>query len=351
MAAVSHLPHSLVTLADLQDAQQRVAGIATHTPLLPLTLPGLAGQVWLKDEGAQPIGSFKLRGAANKILSLSPQQRAAGVITYSSGNHAQGVAYAARELGLKAVIVMPRDAPAIKREATLALGAEVVFVETASSAERKARAEELAAQHGYVMVPPYDDAAIIAGQGTCGLEILQDLPDVDLVLVPVSGGGLLSGVAAAIKHQRPEVRVLGIEPELAGDAHESFLSGTRVEWPASLTTRTLADGLRTQSLGELNWHHIHTFVDAILTVTEQQIRDAVRTLFHAVAARLDESGTDPSAEPSGHSATGFLTEPSGAVTAAAVLFHETQLLPYRKAVAIMSGRNIDPALLAQLLQP
>lgn len=344
MAALTQAPQSLVTLAEFQAAQTRIAGTAVHTPLVPLSVVGLPGQAWLKDEGAQPIGSFKLRGAANKILSLPPEQRAAGVITYSSGNHAQGVAYAARQLGIPAVIVMPRNAPAIKQAATRALGAEIVFVETAASAERKLRAEQLAAEHGYVMVPPCDDPAIIAGQGTCGLEILTGLPDVDLVLVPVSGGGLLSGIAAAIKHQRPQVRVIGIEPELAGDARESFLSGSLVEWPASLTSRTLADGLRTQSLGEHNWHHIHTFVDAILTVTEDEIRSAVRAI-HASAPPRPGIGSGDSP----YSATGLVAEPSGAVTTAALLYHATELVPFRKVVAVLSGRNIDPILLAELL--
>ena len=297
----------------------------------------MPAQLWLKDEGAQPIGSFKLRGAANKILSLPPEVRSAGVITYSSGNHAQGVAYAARSAGVKAVIVMPRQAPAVKIAATEALGAEIVFVETTSSVERKLRAEALAAEHGYVMIPPYDDSAIIAGQGTCGLEILEALPDVDLVLVPVSGGGLLSGIAAAIKHQRPEVSVIGVEPELAGDARESFLANQLTTWPAELTGRTLADGLRTQSLGELNWQHVHAFVDNIVTVSEEEIRAAVRVLYETAAPR----------EGSGEQ--GLVAEPSGAVTTAALLFHARALLPFRKAVAVLSGRNVDPALLRELL--
>ncbi len=330
------MTEGLVTLADIHAARQRIAGIAVRTPLIPFRAPDVPGELWLKDEGAQPIGSFKLRGAANKILSLPPEARKAGVITYSSGNHAQGVAYAARQAGIKVVIVMPRDAPEIKRAATAALGAEIVFVSSASS-ERKARAEALAAEHGYLMVPPYADPAIIAGQGTCGLEILEDLPDVDLVLVPVSGGGLLSGIAAAIKHQRPEVSVIGIEPELAGDARESYLSGELVSWPAELTTRTLADGLRTQSLGALNWEHVHTFVDSILTVTEDEIKAAVRAIHSLAPARA------------GAGATGLVAEPSGAVTTAALLFHATALLPYRKAVAVLSGRNVEPELLRQLL--
>ncbi|RRA50122.1 threonine/serine dehydratase [Acidipila sp. EB88] len=330
-------PLHLVSLAELHQAQQRIQGTAVRTPLVAFAAEGVPAQVWLKDEGAQPIGSFKLRGAANKILSMTPEARAAGVITYSSGNHAQGVAYAAWVAGIKAVIVMPRNAPAVKRAATEALGAEIVFVETASSAVRKLRAEELAAEHGYVMVPPYDDPAIIAGQGTCGLEILEELPDVDLVLVPVSGGGLLSGIAAAIKQQRPEVSVIGVEPELAGDARESFLSGRLTEWPAELTTRTLADGLRTQSLGERNWQHIHAYVDNIVTVTEDEIRAAVRAIYRGAPGRADSD------------AAGLVAEPSGAVTMAALLFHTTALLPFRRAVAVLSGRNVEPALLEELV--
>lgn len=328
---------SLVTLEQLRAAQQRIASTAVRTPLIPFAAPGIPGELWLKDEGAQPIGSFKLRGAANKILLLPPEQRRRGVITYSSGNHAQGVAYAAREAGIKAVIVMPREAPAIKREATAALGAEIVFVETASSSERKQKAEELAARNGYFMVPPYDDLDIIAGQGTAGLEILEQLPDVDLVLVPVSGGGLLSGVAAAIKHQRPEISVIGVEPELAGDARESYLSGDLVAWPAELTTRTIADGLRTQSLGALNWQHVRAYVNRIITVTEEEIKAAVRAIHEHCPPR------------EGSAEAGLVAETSGAVTAAALLYHFTELLPYRKTVAILSGRNIEPGLLNHLL--
>jgi threonine dehydratase len=331
------MTQDFITLADLHNARDRIAGTALHTPLIPFPAPGIPGKLWLKDEGAQPIGSFKLRGAANKIFSLTSEERSRGVITYSSGNHAQGVAFAARQAGIKAVIVMPSSAPAIKREATEALGAEIVFVGPASS-ERKEKAEALAAEQGYCMVPPYDDPEIIAGQGTCGLEILEGLPDVDLVLAPVSGGGLLSGVAAAIKLTRPEVSVIGIEPELAGDARESYLTGDLITWPAELTTRTICDGLRTQSLGLLNWAHVRAFADSILTVTEDEIKAAVRAIAELCPAR-EGSGTP-----------GLIAEPSGAVTAGALLFHFTELLPYRKAVAILSGRNAEPALLAECLK-
>jgi threonine dehydratase len=318
---------SLVTLDEFRAAQSRIRDVAVHTPLVPLPVPGAPGEVFVKDESRQPIGSFKLRGAYNKIAQLTEDERRRGVITYSSGNHAQGVAYAARAIGAKAVIVMPSNAPEVKRQATVALGAEIVTVGPASS-DRKLKAEELQARFGYVMVPPYDDPQIIAGQGTCGLEIVEDLPNVDLVLTPVSGGGLLSGVAAAVKHLKPEVRVLGIEPELAADAQESFRSGKLVSWPAEMTTRTICDGLRTQSLGELNFLHVRAFVDDILTVSEDEIREAMRYLVH----------------------TGRLTpEPSGAATIAAVLFHQERLIPFRKAVVVMSGGNVEPEVLSAVL--
>ncbi len=318
---------SLISIETIREAAARVAGIAVRTPLVRAPFDGVSGDVWLKAESLQPIGAFKIRGAANKILQLTPEEVRRGVITYSSGNHAQGVAYAARAVGAKAVIVMPSNAPAIKRAATIALGAEVVDVGPASS-ERLAKAEELVRAHGYVVVPPYDDEKIIAGQGTCGLEIVEQLPDVDLVLSPVSGGGLLSGVAAAVKHLKPSVKVVGVEPELAADAAESFRTGKIVEWPAELTTRTIADGLRTQSVGVRNFAHLQAFVDGIVTVTEAEIRATMRAI--VMTARL-------------------VPEPSGAVAAAALLFHAAELPAHKKAAAIVSGGNVDPRLLAEVL--
>jgi threonine dehydratase len=326
MATVSTSP-ALLTLQDFRAAQTRIRGVAVRTPLVRLPIAGLDAEVWIKAEGLQPIGSFKLRGAYNKIAQLSPDQRLRGVITYSSGNHAQGVAYAARAVGTKAVIVMPANAPEVKKRATAALGAEIVEVGPAS-ADRKSKAEELEAQHGYVMIPPYDDDQIIAGQGTCGLEILEDLPGVDLILSPVSGGGLLSGVATAVKQSNSAVRVIGVEPELAADAQESFRAGQLITWPADKTTRTLCDGLRTQSLGERNFEHIRTYVDDIVTVAEGEIRGAMRTLLYG--ARLTP-------------------EPSGACAAAGILFHATELLPFRKAVVVMSGGNVEPEVLQSVL--
>ena len=318
---------TLVSLDAIRAAAERIANIAVKTPLVRADFPGVPGKVWLKAESLQPIGAFKIRGAANKILQLTAEEITRGVITYSSGNHAQGVAYAAREVGAKAVIVMPSNAPAIKRAATLALGAEVVDVGNASS-ERLAKAEELVRKHGYVVVPPYDDEQIITGQATCGLEIVESLPDVDLVLAPVSGGGLLSGVATAVKRLAPNAKVFGVEPELAGDTAESFRTGKIVTWPAELTSRTLADGLRTQSVGERNFAHIQAFVDGIITVTEAEIRAAMRAIV---------------------AATRLVPEPSGAVSTAALLFHSGELPSYNKAVAVVSGGNVAPELLAQVL--
>jgi threonine dehydratase len=305
-----------VTLEEIRAAEERLRGVAVRTPLVRLEFEGAEGEVYVKMEGLQPVGSFKLRGAYNKIAQLNAEERERGVITYSSGNHAQGVAYAARAVGARAVIVMPENVPEIKRSATAALGAEIVTVGP-GSVERRQRAEELAAQFGYVMIPPYDDLDIIAGQATCGLEIVEDLPEVDLVLAPVSGGGLLGGVAAAVKHMKPEASVMGVEPELAADAQESFRTGKLANWPAELTTRTVADGLRTQSLGELNFLHIRSFVDDILTVSDDEIERAMGV--------LDKAGIG--------------AEASGAVATAAMLFHQIKLLPYRKAVVIMSGSN------------
>lgn len=279
------------------------------------------------------MGAFKIRGAFNKIASLTIEQRSHGVISYSSGNHAQGVAYAARELGAKSVIVMPENAPKIKVAATRAYGAEIVFVGPGSH-ERKAKAEELAERHHYQIIPPYNDEKIIAGQGTIALEILEDLPDVETVLCPVGGGGLISGVAAGLKLSNPKlgnptINVIGVEPELANDAQQSLRAGHVVELQAEQVSRTLADGLRTQSVGEINFQHIAQYVDKIITVSEDEIRAAVRKL--ALEAKL-------------------IVEPSGAVTFAGFLFHADQLPSSGKYVIVISGGNIAPELLAEIIR-
>jgi threonine dehydratase len=324
----------LVTLAEIRAAHARIAGVAVKTPLVKLDVAGTGYEVWVKCESAQPIGSFKLRGAYNMVAQLPAEALRLGVITYSSGNHAQGVAYAARALGTKGVIVMPDNAPEVKIEATRALGAEVVFVGPASSA-RKLKAEELAAEFGYTIIPPYDHPHIIAGQATCGLEIVEEMPDVDLVISPVSGGGLLSGIATAVKlfcvERGTSTKVWGAEPELAADAKESFETKSLVEWPAAKTTRTIGDGLRTQSLGALNFEHILKFVDGIVTVSEDEIYEAMRVLLRAAEA---EAVLSP--------------EPSGAVTPGAALFHAADLPKAKKVVVVLSGRNAEPALIEKL---
>lgn len=314
----------MVTLEDIRAAHRRIGSAIARTPLIEFGSKR-DFRLLLKPENQQPIGAFKLRGAYNKIASLSLEDRKRGVITYSSGNHAQGVAYAARALGVKAVIVMPENAPAIKREATAALGAEIVFVGPAS-AERQLKAEELATKHGYVIVPPFNDDQIIAGQGTIGLEILEDLPQVETIFAPVGGGGLISGVAAAAKLTKPSIKVIGVEPELAGDARASLREGKIVQFSAGDVSRTIADGLRTQSIGAINFEHIRLYVDDIITVTEDEIRDAVKLL---------------AANP--HT----LAEPSGAVAVAGFLFHRAQLPTTSVNVAIISGGNIDPKMLEE----
>jgi threonine dehydratase len=317
----------MIALSDLDSARSRLQGITTRTRLIEFKLCDAdPRRLFLKPENQQPIGAFKLRGAYNKIASLPEAERKRGVISYSSGNHAQGVAYAARALGVKSVIVMPNNAPAIKREATAKLGAEIVLVGPGSE-ERKIKAEELAVQHGYVIVPPYNDEKIIAGQGTIGLEILEDMPEVEAVFAPVGGGGLISGVAAAIKLTNPKIKVIGIEPELAADAQASLRSGKIVAFPAEQVSRTLADGLRTQSIGDINFEHIRKYVDDIITVTEEEIRQAMKYL---------------SANPD------TVAEPSGAVSVAGFIFHASELPRTKLNVAIISGGNIEPSMLKDL---
>jgi threonine dehydratase len=318
-----------ITLDDVRAARQRALGVVVHTPLLRLQGPGLPAEaaIWLKPENLQLTGSFKIRGAYNKLASLTPDERARGVIAYSSGNHAQGVACAAHLLGVRATIVMPEDAPPIKLAATRGWGAEVVLCAPGSEARRQI-AEQLQRERGYVLVPPYDDALIMAGQGTAALEILEDLPDLDLLILPCGGGGLLSGNATALKGLRPEARVIGVEPELAGDANASFAAGEIVQWPAEDTGRTAADGLRTQSIGARPWSVIRRRVDAMTTVSEEAILGAVRYL--ARHARL-------------------VAEPSGAVALAAVLSGRVDVTGRRVALLI-SGGNVEPARLAAILQ-
>jgi threonine dehydratase len=322
----------LVSIEDIRRAAANLAGVAMRTPLVPFGSAGTGGpRVMLKAESLQPIGAFKIRGAYHAIASLTPEERARGVVTHSSGNHAQGVARAARLLGTHAVIVMPSDAPAVKRRRVEADGAEVVTVGPASS-EREARAEELIRERGLAFVPPYDDDRIIAGQGTVGLEIAEDVPDLAAVLVPIGGGGLASGIAVAIRALHPEARILGVEPEVAADAAESLREGRIVRWDAARTGTTIADGMRSQGIGRRPFAHLARLLDGVVTVSEAEIAASVRLI--AEDARL-------------------VVEPSGAVAPAAARFHAADAgIDTRTGtvVAVVSGGNVDPGRYRELLE-
>jgi threonine dehydratase len=298
----------MISLDDIRSAATVIAPHVVRTPLLPF------GSGWLKPESLQPIGAFKLRGALNALARL--ENRSNGVVAYSSGNHAQAVAFAARLHGVPAAIVMPSNTPVVKIEATKALGAEVFIV---GITERVERAEALVAERGAALIPPFDHPDVIAGQGTIGLEILEDLPSLDAVVVPMSGGGLISGVATAVKALKPEVRVIGAEPALAADIAASLKAGRLIRWDPVERAQTVADALRDEP-SELTWEHISKLVDDVITVSEDEILAAVADL--ARRARL-------------------IAEPSGAVAVAA----QAKL---GGGVAVVSGGNIDPALLAQL---
>lgn len=302
----------MVDLSDIQQAAERVRTIARVTPLLDVT--ALAGRpLLLKCESMQPGGAFKIRGAYNMVARLTPEQLARGVVTYSSGNHGQALALAARELGAPAVVVMPTTAPAIKVEGARGFGAEVIFAGTTSS-DRKIRAEQEATARGLTMVPPFDHDWIIAGQGTLGLELLQQCPDVETVLVPVGGGGLLAGVSAAIKQTNPSVRVIGVEPAGAAAMKASLAQGHAVTLDK---TASVADGLMPVRPGDLTFAHAQKYVDDVITVEDEQIIDAVLWLF--TKAKV-------------------VAEPSGAATVAAVL--AGLVTGSGPVIAIVSGGNI-----------
>jgi threo-3-hydroxy-L-aspartate ammonia-lyase len=316
----------LVTLPEIEDAATRIASSVVRTPLVPF--PRLTSAVLIKPESLQPTGSFKLRGAYTAISAELEQARKHGVVAHSSGNHGYAVAYAAAQLGVRAVVVVPWNAPKPKTDAIAYYGAELVTVEPTLTA-RVTTMNELARQHGYLPVPPFDDRRIIAGQGTIGLEIVADCEvDDPVVLVPISGGGLISGIAAAVKRLRPRATVIGVEPELAAHARESLRRGERVAWPPSDVQRTVADALRVEQVGELNFAHIREFVSAIVTVTEKEILGTIARL--AREARL-------------------VAEPGGGVAVAACLFRDGELPAGRQRVAVLSGGNIDPVLLAKVL--
>lgn len=315
----------MVTLQDIQKARALLQKVAVRTPLVECKLSADT-RILVKPENLQPIGSFKLRGAYNKISSLTADERRRGVVAHSSGNHAQGVAYAARALGVKATIVMPGAAPKVKLEATRGLGAEVVLVGPASE-ERIRKAEELEKEHHLVPVPPYNDEKIIAGQGTIGLEILDDLEGPLTLLAPVGGGGLISGIATALKESRQGVKVVGVEPEFAADARASLRTGQIQSISGESAARTLADGLRSQSIGPINFEHIRKYVDAIIAVSEDEIKQAMRRLLFS--ARI-------------------LAEPSGAVATAAAMFHAHELDGSGTTVVVVTGGNIEPKMFSEI---
>jgi threonine dehydratase len=311
----------LVGIEQIRQAAENLAGVAVRTPLLPQLWADDHRPLWLKPESLQPVGSFKIRGAFHALTVLPPEVRARGVITHSSGNHGQAVAFAASHFGVPAVVVIPSGAPAVKVDAVRRFGAEVVLVEPG---ERLEATEKLAADRDLTVIPPFDRRDVIAGQGTVGLEIMADLSTADVVLVPVGGGGLASGVSAAVKAIRPRTAVYGVEPDVAPDARDSLAAGRLVHYGDEQRYATIADGMRAP-LSELTLAHLRANLDGIVTVTEKELRTAIGRL--ARGAKL-------------------VAEPSGSASVAAYLFHEAEL-PAGRTVAVISGGNLDPAMLAE----
>ncbi len=315
-----------LTLARIEAAARRLEGRVHRTPVVTCrSFDEAAGhRVFFKCENLQRAGAFKIRGALNKLLTLSSNARARGVVAFSSGNHAQGVALAARLVGTSAVICMPTDAPALKLAATRGYGAEVVFYDRQTD-DREALAQKICAETGRVLVPPYDDYEIMAGQGTAALELLQEVPDLDVVLTPVGGGGLMAGCSTAAKELAPAIEVFGVEADTANDTYLSLQKGARVEIPPP---PTIADGIRIPTPGQLTFPILRERVSGILLVTDDEIVAAVRFLLFR--AKL-------------------LVEPTGAVAAAAVLAGKLPLPPSTRVGVVLSGGNVDPALLSRII--
>ena len=321
-AAASTRP--AVTIEDVHRAAAAIEGVAVRTPLVEI--PALAAvtghSVALKCEQLQPIGAFKVRGAYNAIQRIPEALRSRGVITYSSGNHGQAVAWAARRVGVRAVIVMPENAPQIKVNGVRKLGGEVVFAGT-RSVDRRVKAEEICAAEGLAMIPPFDHPDVIAGQGTCGLEILEQWPHVDTILVPVCGGGLLAGICVAVSGTHPETRVVAVEPEGAAKLTAAMRAGKPETLPS---TASLADGLLTLAVGEMTFPLIRPVVHEVVTVSDDEITLAMRFLLREVGLRV---------------------EPSGAATTAALLTGRVR--PRGPAVVVVSGGNVDEELFDRLV--
>ncbi|WP_150245128.1 threonine ammonia-lyase [Nocardiopsis quinghaiensis] len=315
----------LITADDVRAAQTRLQGQIVRTPLT--VGPSDGPPFLLKPESLQPTGAFKLRGATNAVALLDPAQRRTGVVTHSSGNHGQALAYAAARHGVPCTVVVPEGSPKVKVDRIRAFGARVV---TVPPDQRETTARGLQESEMLALVPPFDDPRVIAGQGTVGLEILEQSPEVTTIVVPVGGGGLASGVATAARTVRPHhVRVVGVEPELAADAAESLRIGSLVTWTPERTGRTMADGVRV-CLSERTFAHLSARLDDIVTVTEEEIAHAVAVLAHG--SRL-------------------VTEPSGALAAAAILTGRVATVPGRseETVAVVSGGNVDPEVFARLV--
>jgi threonine dehydratase len=311
----------VISLADIRRARKRIEKAVLRTPVLPLKVG--RPDTWLKCENLQRSGSFKLRGAFNKIASLSPAERKRGVVAYSSGNHAQGVALAGQIFGIPTAIVMLDQSVAHKVEGTKSYGAEVIFGGT-SSEEIKARAEAIAVERQRTLIRPFDDAFIIAGQGTIGLEIVEQVKDLKAVVVPVGGGGLSSGVATAVKSLRPRVKVFGAEPAGAPKMSESLKKGELVTLPG---TNTVADGLKPVRASDITFEHVRKFVDDVVLVSDEEILAATRHLIYREK---------------------LVVEPSGAATTAAILSDKLKL-PKGAVVAVISGGNVDLRLVPGLL--
>ncbi len=327
--ATSNLASLPVTLDDVLAAKRRIHGYCHRTPAFPSrTLSKLIGaRVWLKCENLQVGGAFKARGAYNKIARLSPLERQRGVITFSSGNHAQGVARAAQSLAIPCVVVMPLDAPVTKLNATRdTYRAEVVLCGTTSD-ERRREAEKIARERGMTMIPPFDDEDIVAGQGTVGLEILEDLPEVDAIVIPVGGGGLLSGVAVAVKSQHPHVQIIGVEPTNACAMAKSVEAGQVV---AMQPGPTIADGLKPVAPGHIPFIIARELVDRMVQVDDAAIMRATNLL---------------------HSRAKLVVEASGAAGVAWLLQARDPSLFDKTIAVILSGGNIDPALYANMTEP
>ncbi len=309
-----------VSLADVRAARERIAGHVHRTPVLTSRqLDERAGcRLFFKCEVFQRVGAFKARGAFSRITLLSPAERAAGVVAFSSGNHAQAVALAARELGIAATIVMPADAPPPKMAATRGYGATVEPYDRVTG-DREAIARRLMGELGAVLVPPFDDEAVIAGQGTLALELLEEVPDLDVVVAPCSGGGLLSGIAVAGRGVKPELRVFGVEPETGDDMKRSLAAGHRITIPVP---PTIADALQTTCPGERTFAILSVLAEQILTVSDLELRRAMALLFSRMK---------------------LVVEPGGAAAAAAVLHGKVPGLAGRRVGVVLSGGNIDPA--------